>query len=365
MRFQNNSKAIILLLLAATLLAGCFTRLPDSQQPKSYPGVTEAIFAPDGKSIYFTFTSPKIYGLFQMNLDGKVIAWLSKWRIGGPALSPDSRTLVFAVRTRDDKGDLWAMDSDGKNLRQLTFDSDYDRKPRFSHDGKRIYFMRHDSWGSFSSLDSGKSWDSDIYYLDLTTGKEHRVTDQEFWRLGVLFVFPDDRHILINTPQYLKETGHSIWKINIDDPGKRRPIEPNMQPFSEQPKVTFDEGNILFAMYSLRLSRDGRFLLFAWEDPAHRWGEDPLAGDQIFLTNMEDMSTQKILGDKHYVSPMDISPDNQWILFADSPEKSKFHGGVFVDSNLWMVRRDGSGLKNLKLDFRGVLDKPPAALRLP
>lgn len=363
MSFQHRLRAIILLLLAVTLLAGCFTRLPDSQQPKSYPGVTEAIFAPDGKSIYFTFTSPKIYGLFRMDLDGKVIAWLSKWRIGGPAFSPDGRTLIFAVRTGDDKGDLWAMDSDGSNLRQLTFDSDYDRKPRFSHDGKRIYFMRHDSWGSFGSLDSGESWDSDVFYLNLATGKTHRVTDQKFWRLRVLFVFPDDRHILISTPEYLKETGHSLWKINIDHPTKRRPIKPNMQPFSARPKVTFSDGNGLFAAYSLRLSRDGLYLLFAWEDPAHRWGNDPLAGDQLYLANMQDMSVQKILDDKHWVSPEDISPDNQWILFADSPEKSRFHDGVFVDSNLWMVRRDGSGLTNLKLDFRGVLGKPPAAGR--
>ena len=365
MSLQNNSKAIILLLLATVLLAGCFTRLPDSQQPKRYSGVREAFFAPDGKSIYFTFTSPKIYGLFQMNLDGKVTAWLSKWRINEPSISPDGRTLVFAVYTRDDKGDLWAMDSDGSNLRQLTFDSDYDRDPRFSQDGKRVYFMRHDSWGSFGSLDSGESWDSDVFYLNFATGKTLRVTDQEFWRLRVLFVFPDDRHILISTPQYLKETGHSLWKINIDHPTKRQAIEPNMQPFSGQPKVTFSDGNGLFAAYSLRLSRDGRYLLFAWEDPAHRWGNDPLAGDQIFLTNMEDMSTQKILGDKHYVSPMDISPDNQLILFADSPEKSKFHDGVFVDGNLWMVRRDGSGLTNLNLDFRGVLEHPPTPLRLP
>ena len=342
MSFQNKAKAIILLLLAAVLLAGCFRGPLSSQQPKNSPGVMEAVFAPDGKSIYFTFTSKKIYGLFRADLDGRVTAWLSKWRIGGPTLSPDGRTLVFAVRTRDDKGDLWAMGSDGSNLRQLTFDSDYDRKPRFSHDGKRIYFMRHDSWGSFSSFDSGESWDSDIFYLDLATGTEHRVTDQEFWRLGVLFVFPDDHHILINTPEYLKESVYSIWKINIDHPTKRQPIEPNMQPFSDQPNVTFDEGNMIFAMYSLRLSRDGRYLLFAWQDPAHADSGGPLAGNQIFLTNMQDMSTQRILDDKHWVSPRDISPDNQWILFGDSPEKSKFLGGVFVDSNLWMVRRDGT-----------------------
>lgn len=179
----------------------------------------------------------------------------------------------------------------------------------------------------------------------------------------MLFVFPDDRHLLISTPKYLKETGHSLWKINLEDPGKRQPIEPNMQPFSDQPKVTFSDGNVLFAAYSLTLSRDGRYLLFAWEDPAHAELGDPLAGDQIFLTNMQDMRTQRILDDKHWVSPRDISLDNQWILFADSPEKSKFLDGVFVDGNLWLVRRDGTGLTNLKLDFRGVLDHPPASRR--
>ncbi|MBU2519166.1 MAG: hypothetical protein KKB57_16400, partial [Proteobacteria bacterium] len=61
----------------------------------------------------------------------------------------------------------------------------------------------------------------------------------------------------------------------------------------------------------------------------------------------------------------DISPDNQWIIFSGPHKRVPISSGVLFPSNLWMVRRDGSGLTNLKLDFRGVLDKPPAALRLP
>ena len=362
MSLQHRVKAVILLLLAATLLAGCFKRLPDSEQPRNYPGVRAAFFAPDGESIYFTFTSPKINGLFRMDLDGRVTAWLSKWWINEPTVSPDGRTLAFAAHNRGDKGDLWAMDSDGSNLRQLTSDSDYDREPRFSHNGKRIFFLRYDSWGAFPTIDVPKDWDGDVFCLDLATGKTSQITDEKFGRVRDLFVFPDDRHILLTAPKFEKN-GDLLWKISMRDARQRTPITPDLSQYTDDPLFRFGDKHGSLHIEDPILSRDGLYLLFAWEDSAHRWGNDPLAGDQIYLVNMQNMRAKRILDDKHWVSPVDISPDNQWILFKDSPEKSRFVDGVFLDGNLWMVRRDGSGLKNLTLDFRGVLDKPPAALR--
>jgi dipeptidyl aminopeptidase/acylaminoacyl peptidase len=54
-------------------------------------------------------------------------------------VSPDGKTFAFDSRggARDD---LFASDSDGRNLRQITDDLPRDRHPRFSPDGKRLAF---------------------------------------------------------------------------------------------------------------------------------------------------------------------------------------------------------------------------------
>ena len=40
-------------------------------------------------------------------------------------------------------------------------------------------------------------------------------------------------------------------------------------------------------------------------------------------------------------------------------------GGVLPQTDLYMIRRDGSGLKNFSLDFSAVLGQPPVNAKLP
>lgn len=352
--------AAVVLLLAAVLMGGCFTQVRTLPRQPTPPEVRAAFFAPDGKSFYFTFNSSKIYGLFRADLNGKVTAWLYKGRIYEPTISPDGRTLVFAVYTRDDKGDLWAMDTDGSHLRQLTSDSDYDREPRFSHDGKRIFFLRYDSWGVFPIIDVPKDWDGDVYCLDLATGKTSQITDEKFARARDLFVFPGDRHILLTAPIFEKN-GDLLWKISTQDARQRTPVTPNLSQYTDDPMFRF--GSPLLLIRDPVLSWDGQYLLFAWQDPKHMGMAEKTIGHQVFVCDLQDMKAKRITNTHEFTSPRDISSDNQWILYAGSASKSYLSGGVLCNGNLWLVKRDGSGLTNLKLDFRGVLDKAPVSVR--
>ncbi len=63
-----------------------------------------------------------------------------------PALSPDGRTIVYKVTTSDlgtvkRQANLWRIDPDGANARALTFADKTDSLPRFSPDGKTLYFL--------------------------------------------------------------------------------------------------------------------------------------------------------------------------------------------------------------------------------
>src|SRR4051812_29701824 len=61
-------------------------------------------------------------------------------------VSPDGRTIIFAVTTSDlarakRTSHIWAMDIDGHNPRQLTTGDKSEYSPVFSPDGKQILFI--------------------------------------------------------------------------------------------------------------------------------------------------------------------------------------------------------------------------------
>ncbi|MBN1124894.1 MAG: S9 family peptidase [Sedimentisphaerales bacterium] len=86
-------------------------------------------------------------------------------QISDPQVSPDGVYLVFVVKTIDleaDRGrtDLWLMRTDGSNLKQLTTHPENDSQPRWSPDGKWLYFLssRTDTTQVFKiSLDGGEA----------------------------------------------------------------------------------------------------------------------------------------------------------------------------------------------------------------
>jgi dipeptidyl aminopeptidase/acylaminoacyl peptidase len=68
--------------------------------------------------------------------------------LGGYALSPDGRSVVYAVGAWDKSGDvparrshIWLVSSDGGTPRQLTFGDKGESSPRWSPDGKTIAFV--------------------------------------------------------------------------------------------------------------------------------------------------------------------------------------------------------------------------------
>jgi len=75
--------------------------------------------------------------------------------------SPDGKTLIFVVTTSDlarakHNAHIWAMDPDGRNLRQLTTSDGSESSPLFSPDGKQILFI------------SSKDGAANFYLLNLT-----------------------------------------------------------------------------------------------------------------------------------------------------------------------------------------------------
>ena len=86
--------------------------------------------------------------------------------ISGVQISPDGKSIVYAVTTPDlprakSVSNIWMMDIDGRNSRQLTNGEKGEGSPEFSPDGRWI-----------SYLDAG---DGSLYVIPATGGKAKKV----------------------------------------------------------------------------------------------------------------------------------------------------------------------------------------------
>jgi len=104
-------------------------------------------------------------------------------RISDAQVSPDNTQIVFVVRKTDmeaNKGrsDLWLVNVDGTALRRLTSHPEADSNPRWSANGKSIWFI------------SGRSGSSQLWQISLDGGEAQQFTDMPL-DVGNLVVYWD------------------------------------------------------------------------------------------------------------------------------------------------------------------------------
>ena len=92
-------------------------------------------------------------------------------RISGPEVSPDGRWIVFVLSQTDleanrSRTDLWLVGVDGEGLVRLTSHEASDFNPRWSADGKSLFFL------------STRSGSSQVWRLPIGGGEAIQVTDQ-------------------------------------------------------------------------------------------------------------------------------------------------------------------------------------------
>jgi len=124
-------------------------------------------------------------------------------QISDPQLAPDGRSLVFVVKTNDlddnrGRTDLWLIDTDGTDPRRLTTHPENDSNPRWSPDGRWIYFV------------SARTGSSQVFRIRPDGGEAEPVTQlpldvanlvvgPDGWLAFTMEVFPN------TTPQQTKD----------------------------------------------------------------------------------------------------------------------------------------------------------------
>jgi dipeptidyl aminopeptidase/acylaminoacyl peptidase len=119
---------------------------------------------------------------------------LAMQRISDPVVSPDNKWVAFAVRDTDydaNRGrmDVWLASVDGTSVRRLTTHPENDSDPRWSPDGRYIYFL------------STRSGSSQVWCIAAAGGEAEQVTKLPI-DLNGYKLFPDGRRMVVAMDVY-------------------------------------------------------------------------------------------------------------------------------------------------------------------
>jgi Tol biopolymer transport system component len=136
----------------------------------------EGSYSPDGKQIVFCSnrSGKDNLELYIMNADGSNVRQLTHapgCYNGGPFFSPDGKRVIFrSDRKKKDHLQLYVIDSDGTGERALTDDLNWVFwAPYWYKDGKHIVYTAADH-----SVAGRPNYD--LYWMDIDTGKKVRLT---------------------------------------------------------------------------------------------------------------------------------------------------------------------------------------------
>jgi Tol biopolymer transport system component len=195
-----------------------FTARPDgsgAKQLTTTPGYdAESTITRDGRKIVFTSMRDGDLDIYTMDANGKNVKRLTNelGYDGGPFWSYDGKQIVYRAyhpQSEKDKNDyigllknnlirpttleIWIMNADGSNKRQITANGKANFAPYFFPDGKRVIFA--------SNMNDPRGRNFDLYVINTDGSGLERVTFNEtfdgfpmFSRDGKKLVFASNRH---------------------------------------------------------------------------------------------------------------------------------------------------------------------------
>ncbi len=135
----------------------------------------EGSFSADGKQIVFCSNRDGHLNLYIMNADGANVKQLTKTKDcynGGPFFSPDGKQVIFrSDRKEKDRLQIYVINSDGSGEKALTANDKWVYwAPFWYKDGKHIIYTAADH------TDEKARPNYDLYWMNIETGKTTRIT---------------------------------------------------------------------------------------------------------------------------------------------------------------------------------------------
>ena len=225
---------------------------------------------------------------------------------------------------RDGNKEIYLMDDDGKNQRNLTNHPDTDVVPSWSPDGTRIAFMSdRDGHGR-----KGRVWSTfEIYVMDADGGNQQNLTnhpDRDYspsWSPdGKRIVFVSDRD------GFLDIHGFPTSEIYVMDADGE-----NLQNLTNN---RVEDG-------APSWSPDGKRIVFISERDGHFIGDFELITSEIYVMDVDGGNQQRLTENRKNDWYPSWSPDGERIAFASDRK------GDFVNNEIYVIDDEGGNLQRL------------------
>ena len=236
----------------------------------------------------------------------------------GPSWSPDGKRIAFMsdrdehVIDNDPGGlpnyEIYVMDADGGNQRNLTNNPNDDSVPSWSPDGKRIVFVS-DRDGNRE----GNRKNHEIYVMDADGNNQQRLTDNDFYDAGPSWS-PDGKWIVFWSKRdghFIGEGGLSSEIYVMDADGK------NTRRLTNNRKSDFPSS----------WSPDGKWIAFT----SDRKGDD--VNFEIYVMDANGENTRRLTNNRVYDSSPSWSPDGERIVFVSNPDGKHENYEIYVMDN--------------------------------
>jgi TolB protein len=202
-----------------------FTARPDGSELRQLTNVSgydaEATISTNGRKIVFTSMRNGDLDIYTMDREGKNVRRLTNQLgyDGGPFFSADGKQIVYRAyhpRTEKEKLDylgllkqnlirpttleIWIMNADGSNKRQITQNGKANFAPYFFPDGRRIIFA--------SNMDDPKGRNFDLYKINVDGSGLERITYNDTFD-GFPMFSPDGRKLVFASNRNAKTRGET------------------------------------------------------------------------------------------------------------------------------------------------------------
>lgn len=278
----------------------------------------------------------------------------------------ESRIVVSSNRAGGRNKEIFLMDWDGENVRQLTRHKSISISPAISEDGSQVAYTTyawHKRW---------KSRNPDLFIYDVKTRKRKVISYHRGINSGAAFI-PGTNDLLLNISKQLKNQKRSTTDIfRITRTGKKKGrytygprgvmnVEPAISPDGKRVAFSSDRSGrpMIYVMPLAPGAKAKRVIFAGWYNSTPTWSPDgkkiafagydkDLKHYDIFLMNSDGhnltrLTTAKKVTGKKYSNNEDpvFSPDGRHVMFTSDRTGNK---------QIYLVNIDGSNERRLTLD---------------